>query len=79
MALTLGWGGESPVDDLGAWGAWCPVCGFLGAEAAAGSFLGAGVGAWLADRDEVSVVGDLGDQVCDQVGQVSGGKAPRRH
>lgn len=45
MALTLGWLGQSPEYDLRSGGGWCPVCGFLGAETAAGSFLGAGVGA----------------------------------
>ena len=79
MALTLVRWRESPEDDLGSWGEGCPVGGFLGAEAAAGSFLGAGVGARPAGGDEVAVVGDLGDQIGDQVGQLSGGKAPRRH
>jgi len=44
-----------------------------------GSFLSAGVCAWRAHGDEVASVGDLGDQVVVKVGEVSGGKTPRRH
>ena len=45
---------------------------------APGSFLSAGVCAWRAHGDEVASVGDLGDQVVVKVGEVSGGKTPRR-
>jgi hypothetical protein len=53
-------------------GQGCPVGGFLGAEASAGSFLGAGVGPWRAHGDEVTPVGDLGGQVGEEVGEVTG-------
>lgn len=74
MALTLGRDGEDPEDDLRAGGLGRPVAGFLGAEASAGSFLGAGVGPWRADRDEVGPVGDLGGEVGQEVVEVSGGQ-----
>ena len=40
MALTLGWDGEDPEDDLRAWGQGWPVAGFLGAEVRCPELLG---------------------------------------
>jgi hypothetical protein len=55
------------------------VLGLLAGEAASALFLLAGEGAFAFDlRQQVALVGDLVDDVIDEVEQAFGGKRPRR-
>jgi len=81
MQLTLGKSaGQAPEYDLGfGWEGLLVLVGLTG-EATAGLFLFAGEGAdsWGLGQ-EVAVVGDLEDDVVDEVTQVSRGKKPSHH
>jgi len=77
--VNLDWWVEDPEDDRGSGGSGWTVGGFLGGEAPAWPFLGAGVGPGRALRHEVAAVGDLCGEVVLEVVEVSGGKRPRRH
>ena len=55
------------------------VFGLLAGEASSALFLFAGEGAFACDLGEqVALVGDLVDDVIDEVAEVFGGKRPRR-
>src|SRR5665647_3872011 len=79
QGVNLDWWVEDPEDDRGSGGLGWTVGGFLGGEAPAWPFLGAGVGPGRALRHEVAAVGDLCGEVVLEVVEVSGGKRPRRH